>query len=72
VSGLPMLTLALTGRCSPATGSVRRISGVIETAVGGKIAGQVFKATPVDLVVRLPEPSAEYRRNPGDPDPAPT
>jgi cobalt-zinc-cadmium resistance protein CzcA len=57
VSGLPMLTLALNRPALARYGlSASDIQEVIETAIGGKVAGQVFEGDRrFDLVVRLPE-----------------
>jgi cobalt-zinc-cadmium resistance protein CzcA len=57
ISGLPMLTLALNRPALARYGlSAADVQEVIETAIGGKVAGQVFEGDRrFDLVVRLPE-----------------
>jgi cobalt-zinc-cadmium resistance protein CzcA len=57
ISGLPMLTLGLNRPALARYGlSAADIQEVIETAIGGKVAGQVFEGDRrFDLVVRLPE-----------------
>jgi len=57
LSGLPMLTLNLNRPALARYGlSVAEVQEVVETAIGGKVAGQVFEGDRrFDLVVRLPD-----------------